>query len=157
VSESNEAFELVQLVNQGFDAVDRRDWDTYRSLLAEEISIEYVGVSGPTPTGQTKSDVVVANSRAALDVIQVTHHMITNHVVTIADDLAAVTFHEQALHYQPALSDDVKINTWILFATAHRRLLRTPDGWRICSLGLKVIHSIGNPNLLRDVASLRNH
>jgi ketosteroid isomerase-like protein len=157
MSESNEAFELVQLINQGFDAIDRRDWATYRSLLAEEISIEYAGVSGPTPTGQTKSDVVVANTRAALDVIEVTHHMITNHVVTVADDLATVTFHEQALHYQPALSDDVEVNTWIMFATADRRLLRTADGWRICSLGVRVVHSIGNPNLLRDVARLHDH
>jgi hypothetical protein len=49
----------------------------------------------------------------------------------------------------PALGDDPSVNTWILY---EHRLRRTGDGWKIIYTRLVPLHSVGNSNLLADVA-----
>jgi hypothetical protein len=145
--------ELIQLVNRTFAAADARDWDTYRALMADEVTVDFGGI-GPHATGTVDSDSAAARTRAALDPIELTQHMLTSHVVDIDGDTATVRFYEQALHRHAALSDDLARNTWILYGKASRTATRTPAGWRITGSSLTPTHHVGNPNLLTDVAAL---
>jgi hypothetical protein len=43
--------DLIQLVNRLFISADARDWQAYRSLMTEEVTLDFGGV-GPTPPGR---------------------------------------------------------------------------------------------------------
>jgi hypothetical protein len=152
INPADATIELVQIVNRIFVAADTRDWDTYRSLLFDEVTLDFGGV-GPHSAGTVTADDAAARTRAALDPVHLTQHMITNHVVTIEGDAATVAFYEQALHHHPALGDDPAKNTWILFGRGTRSAKRTPNGWRISGASLTPTHHTGNPNLLADAAA----
>jgi hypothetical protein len=144
---------VINLVNRIFIAADARDWDTYRSLMLDEIRVDFAGI-GPHQPGSAAADDLTHNTRAALGPVSLTQHMLTNHVVDIDGDHAHVTFYEHALHHHPALGDDPQVNTWSLFARATRDAIRTDRGWRIGGAGLSVVHQIGNRDLLAAVAAL---
>jgi SnoaL-like protein len=144
---------LIDLVNRIFTAADSRDWDTYRSLMLDQVYVDFAGV-GPHRPGLANADQLTANTRAALGSVALTQHMLTNHVVAVDGDRARIDFYEQALHHHPALGDNPEVNTWFLYARATRNAARTEKGWRISAAGLTVVHQTGNRNLLADVAAL---
>lgn len=143
---------VINLVNRIFTAADARDWETYRSLMTDEVYVDFAGV-GPHKSGPADADVLASATRAALGPVALTQHMLTNHVVSIDGDQATVAFYEQALHHHPALGPDPHTNTWTLFARAARTAVRTQEGWRIAGAALSVSHQTGNTDLLADVAA----
>lgn len=145
--------EIIELINRIFIAADTRDWDTYRSLMLDEVYVDFAGI-GPHKPGLANADELAANTRTALGAVSLTQHMRSNYVVTIDGDTAHTTFYEQALHHHPALGDDPGVNTWVLYARATRDTKRTENGWRISGAGLEVIHQTGNIELLRDATKL---
>src|SRR6201991_2938315 len=153
MTSSTDAHDLIDLVNRIFTAADERDCDTYRSLMLDQVYVDFAGV-GPHKPGLAAADQLAATTRVALGPVVVTQHMLTNHVVTVDGDRGRVEFYEQALHHHPALGDDPEINTWFLYARASRDALRTGNGWRISAAGLTVVHQTGNRRLLADVARL---
>jgi hypothetical protein len=143
---------VINLVNQIFTAADRRDWTTYRSLMLDEVHLDFAGI-GPHRPGATDAGRLTRNTRSALGPVKVTQHMLTNHVVDIDGDRARVTFYEQALHHHPALGDDPRRNTWTLFGRATRGATRTGRGWLIHGAGLTVLHQTGNLTLLAEATT----
>ncbi len=153
MTDTDDVRALVNLVNLVFTAADARDWDTYRSLLNDEVRLDFAGV-GPHQPGPASADDVAGRTRAALEPVWLTQHQLTNHVVEVDGDRARVSFHEQALHHHPALGASPEANTWTLFARGTRDAVRTDQGWRISGTGLIVTHQTGNTGLLTAAARI---
>ncbi len=88
-------------------------------------------MSAPHTAGSVDSDTAAARTRAALDPVELTQHMLSSHVVTVDGDTATVDFYEEALHRHSALGPDPNRSTWILYGKGTRTATRTADGWRI--------------------------
>jgi SnoaL-like domain len=150
-----DAEDVLNVVHTYFTTADEHDWNTYRRLHAERVTVDFGGINDDS-RGDIPADEMLRSARALLDPVDLTQHMISSEVVTVDGDHAAVAFYEQALHHHPTLGDDPTINTWILYGRGRHQLRRTGDGWKIVSAALTPVHATGNPNLLSDVAgSLR--
>lgn len=149
----NDYGEVLNVVHRYFTSADARDWDTYRSLHADTVEVDFGGVNDDS-AGAVSADDMLRSAREVVGAVAVTQHMISNEVVHIDGDRATVAFYEQALHHHPALGDDPAVNTWVLYARGEHTLQRTEAGWRLTRARLRPVHNTGNANLLRDVAAL---
>jgi hypothetical protein len=122
--------EIIDVFNRYAAGVDRRDRDLYRSCFRDEIGVQVGGgVSKTCP-----ADEWVEQAFRALSVFQATQHLITNHVIELDGDRARGSAYLQALHFGPE-----KVLT--VHGCYENDLIRSEDGWRICTLRLAIISS----------------
>jgi hypothetical protein len=147
-----EASDVLNVVHTYFTAADARDWATYRALHADHVQVDFGGINDGSH-GCVAADDMLRSARELLGPVHLTQHMISSEVVTVYGDDATATFYEEALHHHPALGDDPRVNTWVLYGRGTHRLHRTPDGWKLAAATLVPVHQTGNPSLLADVAA----
>lgn len=75
-----------------------------------------------------------------------THHMISNHLVTISGDTAEAVSNVRALHYVP---NDMGISTWQVYVTYNHRLVRSAGAWKITVMKLNRLMADGQCGALR--------
>lgn len=150
---TQDILDVTATVDRSFTRPDRRDFDGYRALLADRVTVDFGGVNDDS-AGEIAADDMTASARTLVGPVHLTQHMISNHVADVDGDDAVVSFYEQALHHHPALGDDPQVNTWTLFGRGEHRLRRTAEGWRIVAMRLEALHHTGNADLLADVAAL---
>lgn len=150
---ARDGLDVVNVVNRYFQLSDAKDFDGARTLLADEITVDFGGVN-PDAQGAISADDMARSAARLVGPVALTQHMITNHVVTIDGDDATVAFYEQALHHHPALGEDASVSTWTLYGRGEFSLRRTFDGWKITAQRLITVHSTGNADLLAQVAKL---
>ena len=123
-------------------ALDMKDWEMARSCFADEIDVDYSDLRGPGPQRISAED-FVALRREALDHLK-THHLNTNHLVTLAGDTAichsATLIHRLDSH-RPSE------NTFDTLAHYTHTLVREPAGWKISAVKQSVAWSRGNPQI----------
>ena len=102
-------------------AVDKRDWDLFRSLFTTDAHIDY------TSAGGEKGDVeaIVKFLDASMGLFEMSQHMIANQDVTIDGDTATV----DAMFYNPMkfVDDGPK---FFCGGYYHHKLVRTDEGWQ---------------------------
>ena len=106
--------------------LDSRDWSLFRSIFTDEIETDFSSVFGGEPR-RVSSDRWTEAARRAVGGLAATHHMITNHVITVAGDDATCIAYVQARHYLPNDSGD---HTQTMFGYYTNRFVRTSAGWR---------------------------
>jgi len=150
---SKDAVEVIAVVNRSFALADSKDFDGYRALHADRITVDFGGVNDDSQ-GEISADAMAESARTVVGPVAITQHMISNQVASVEGDEATVSFYEQALHHHPELGEDEQVNTWILYGRGQHRLRRTSDGWKIVAARLSPVHHTGNANLLADVGKL---
>lgn len=90
---------IIQCINRFGMAIDRRDWESFRTLFASEVSFDYSSIG--EVAGVLTPDEVVANARKDLGGFKTTQHVITNHIIEIEDSVAHCQAHVRAMHYLP--------------------------------------------------------
>ena len=116
----SDRMEIVDLLTRYATAVDRRDWDLYRSVFTPDARIDYTSVGGTAgPVGE-----VCDWLAETLVMFESTQHMIANVEVELDGDDAAVT----AMVFNPMKLPDGSV--WSTGGWYHHKLVRTPDGWR---------------------------
>jgi hypothetical protein len=82
--------EHADLINRYCHALDTRDWDLFASLFADDAvflaRVVEAGKAGPDSTHVVGGDAIVAKIRHIWEVLGSTHHMVSNHVLDLADD-----------------------------------------------------------------------
>lgn len=78
--------------------VDRRDWTGYRSLFADTVTIDFSGYDPERPPRQMSADKWVAGMIPLSTGLAATQHSMTNPLVTIDGDTAAITMYVNAHH-----------------------------------------------------------
>lgn len=106
-------------------AVDRRDWDLYRSVFTADAVIDYADTGG----SREDLDTTVKWLNEVLGSFAGLQHNMTNHLVEIEGDRARACTYYVAYH---ALVDGPGSECVLVVAGFYRdRLQRTADGWRI--------------------------
>ena len=101
-------------------AVDRRDWEQYRSIFTTDAEIDYTSAGGIAGT----VDEIVEFLSTSLEMFEMTQHLVSNIDLKVTGDSATVT----AMFNNPMRLAGG--DTWFTGGWYHHDLVRTPDGWR---------------------------
>ena len=101
-------------------AVDRRDWQQYRSIFTADAEIDYTSAGGIAGT----VDEIVEFLSTSLEMFEMTQHLVSNIDLEVNGDSATVT----AMFNNPMRLPGG--DTWFTGGWYHHDLVRTPDGWR---------------------------
>jgi len=132
--------EIVDTVVRYAQALDAKDWAGARASFADEIETDYGDLRGTGPE-RVRAEAFVELRRTALERLQ-THHLSTNHLVTLDGDRATCVSATLIHRLDPARTSD---NTFDTLAHYTHTLARTPQGWRITGVKQTVAWNRGNP------------
>jgi len=137
---------ISDVVHAYATAVDRRDWDLFRSLFTDPVFIDFRWFH-PSLHRALSLDELVANTRgiAAFDATQ---HISSNHVHRLAGDRATCVSYMHAGHF---LKRDGVEHACFLYGYYTYELLRTAGGWKVDRYGLQVTAQFGEPRLFEWV------
>ena len=126
-------------------ALDTRDWALFRSLLADEVEIDYpdsVGVATFT------ADELVATATAFFGRLDATQHVSANHLIVIDGDRATCSSTLHAQHYLAAQTEQpVQRQIGYYLNRLERR-----DTWRITHSQQRVSWQDGNRDVFLTAA-----
>lgn len=112
--------EITDLVTRYVTAVDRRNWDLYRSVFTDDAHIDYTAVGGIA--GSVEEMCSWLNT--TLGMFEACQHLVSNFDIAVDGDQATATvmvFNSMQLPNHPV---------WATGGWYHHKLVRTPQGWR---------------------------
>lgn len=89
--------DIAQLISDLGLLVDARDWDGLRELFADEVDVDYTSLNGGQPQRVPPAD-LVGGWKQMLEPLVATHHLISNHSVTLDGDRASLAANVTATH-----------------------------------------------------------
>jgi hypothetical protein len=136
----------VRRVVDGIDlATDDKDWELCRGYFTDEIFADFTSLAGGEP-GRMPADGLVNAWKTNLYAEKLSHHMRTNHRISIQGDQAEVFSKGYALNIlQRGNGSDL----WEVWGEYIHTLERTPEGWRCSGMTFVVTHARGN-EMARD-------
>ena len=111
---------IEDLLTRYAHAVDRHDWDLYRSVFTDDAHIDYTSAGGIAGT----LDEAVSFLEATMPIFEMTQHLVGNVDVRIEGDTATVS----AMFNNPMRLPGGEV--WVTGGWYHHDLVRTGDGWR---------------------------
>jgi hypothetical protein len=131
----------IRRVVDGIDlATDAKDWERCRSFFTVEIRVDFTSLAGGEP-GLMPADDLVGAWRTNLYADKPSHHMRTNHRITVDGDRAGVFSKGYALNIlHRATGSDL----WEVWGDYTHTLERTPEGWKGSEMTFVVVHARGN-------------
>ncbi len=132
--------EIIRVVDDVDNTVDAKDWSTCRSYFLDEIDADFTSLAGGSP-GRMKADDLVAAWETNLYSDKKSHHMRSNHRVTISGDEAEVFSKGYALNMLPS---ETGSDLWEVWGDYQHTLRRTDEGWKVSGISLFVTHARGN-------------
>lgn len=133
--------EITDLLNRYALALDDRDWQR----LATCFTPDAVGLYGPVLGRRDGFPAIEQLCRGALEPLDSSHHMISNHEIEIHGDTARSRCYVQAQHTKRGTAGG---DNFVIGGAYIDELVRTAEGWRICRRELRLIWQEGNPRVL---------
>ena len=137
--------EIILVVDEIDNAVDAKDWKRCRGYFTDEIYADFTSLAGGSPGHMTADDLVGA-WETNLYADKLSHHMRTNHRVTIDGDRAEVFSKGYALNI---LHRSTGSDLWEVWGNYIHTLKRTGEGWKCSGMTFVVTHARGN-EMARD-------
>ena len=131
---------IVDTIVRWASALDAKDWGAARACFTDEVETDYADLRG-TGAERLSADAFVDLRRRALEGLK-THHMSTNHLVTLDGDRATCVSAMLIHRLDPRRESD---NTFDTLAYYTHGLIRTTQGWRIARVQQRVAWNRGNP------------
>jgi hypothetical protein len=137
--------EVIRIVDEIDNAVDAKDWERCRGYFTDEIYADFTSLAGGSP-GNMPADDLVGAWASNLYADKLSHHMRTNHRVTIDGDSAEVFSKGYALNilHRPNGS-----NLWEVWGNYTHALQRVGGVWKCSGMTFVVTHARGN-EMARD-------
>ena len=133
---------IVEVISRYAAGLDARDWELWRSVFPEETVFD-LSSWNDVPGRLLNTDRVVAAQARMFAELSVTQHFITNHRVEITGDSARVLAHMRAEHWIDTTDED-QCARYTMFGYYDDDLIRTPDGWKISRMQLRVTRTQGD-------------
>ena len=137
--------DITRVVDEIDNAVDAKDWERCRGFFTEEIYADFTSLAGGSP-GNMPADDLVGAWRTNLYADKLSHHMRTNHRVTLDGDSAEVFSKGYALNI---LNRGTGSDLWEVWGDYVHTLERADGGWRCSGMTFTVTHARGN-EMARD-------
>ena len=110
-------------------------------VFVEDVAIDY-GTVASAFTGREPLKKLIA---AALDPLDVSHHMVSNHEIEVVDGEPRSRCYFQAQHVRQV---DEGSRNYIVAGTYRDRWVKSEAGWRSCARELEVVWTDGNPEVI---------
>lgn len=136
----NDYEQIRRVVDEIDNAVDAKDWAACRSYFADEIDADFTSLAGGSP-GRMKADDLVGGWRRNLYAEKLSHHMRSNHRVTVSGDTAEVFSKGYAFNMLPGRTGS---DLWEVWGDYRHTLRRTAEGWKVTGMSLFVKYARGN-------------
>ncbi len=120
-------------------ALDTKSWDDLDRVFLADATADLT-----EPLGDREA--IKARIRRALEHLDVSQHMVSNHEIRIDGDDATCRCYLQAQHVRQAAPGSPN---FIVAGRYDDRLVRTADGWRIRHRILEIMWTDGNPQVAR--------
>jgi hypothetical protein len=125
---------------------DQRRWDDIPGLFAEKVILDYTSLTGGEPATVTPTD-IAASWQASLGGLDATQHLVSNHLVELAQDGASAIATAQFLATH-LLANQQGGPTWSLGGHYHWTLRRVNDAWKIESMTMTATWASGNQQIM---------
>lgn len=133
--------EIVDLLNRYAMALDDRDWQR----LATCFTPDAIAVYGPVLGRQEGFAAIERVCRGALEPLDSSHHIISNHEIAIDRDTARTRCYLHAQHTKAGTEGG---DNFTIGGAYIDELVRTDGGWRIRRRELRILWQEGNPRVL---------
>jgi hypothetical protein len=139
--------ELVELMARYASIPDTGDWtELPRTVFTDPVASDFESLSG-RPGMTAPRDVMMAAMAPTFAAFTATHHVVTNHRITVDGDHATIRAHVRAEHWLPSdLAGDGPA-CWLVVGFYDDEAVRTAEGWRLSKVKLTVTHQ-DNAHLL---------
>lgn len=136
---------VIETVNALFVAVDQRDWDLARSVLAARVHFDVTSLGG-SAAQELAAEEIIAGWDKGLAAIEAVHHQSGTFRVQVDGDLAECACYGTAHHYRRVRSGR---NVRVFVGSYDYRLERAdgPWGWRISGFRFNLKFVDGNVQL----------
>jgi hypothetical protein len=139
--------EIRRVVDEIDNAVDAKARAACRSCFLDDIDVDFSSLVGGSPA-RIKADELVDGWRRNLYSDKKSHHMRSNHRVTIDGDRAEVFSKGYAFNRLPSPTGS---DLWEVWGDYRHTLERTAAGWKVSGMALFVTYARGNERA-RDFA-----
>jgi hypothetical protein len=102
---------------------------------------------------EIEREVLIDQLRAFFAQWQATHHAITNHRISVDGDVATIRAHIHARHWLPSDAAPPHHNRSLVVGFYDDEAVRTPDGWRLRKVRLRITYQ-EHPDRLPDADAL---
>ena len=121
IRELTARIEITDLLTRYAKAIDRKDWDLYRSVFTDDAALDYTSAGGIAGDVDTQ----VTWLAEALAQFPKTQHLIANIDIEFTGEDAATV---EAMFHNPMVMTDA--STFVTGGWYHHDVIRTDDGWR---------------------------
>ena len=128
--------------------IDRHDWQLYRSIFADRLTVDFSSWSGE-PAASMNADDWVAGVRSTLEPFDATQHVLTNFMIEVDGTAATCTCYMTAHHH--LVTGELREMHSIGGYYVHN-LRRTDIGWLIDATQLNVTWEMGDRALFEQAA-----
>ncbi|CAN5164841.1 nuclear transport factor 2 family protein [soil metagenome] len=142
--------EVVQVITRMAWLTDSRDWDQLRDVFADRVMLDYTSLTGGQPARLAPVE-LVAGWQAGLGGLDVTQHLVSNHLVWVDGDRAEAIAQFQATH---VLANPHGDPTWTLGGHYRFGLIRAEAGWRIDAVRMTATWAAGNQQIMTLAAQV---
>jgi 3-phenylpropionate/cinnamic acid dioxygenase small subunit len=133
---------IVELTVRYCRALDERDFEKLRQIFLPDCTALY----GPIKLEGVEA--VMARCSEALDLLDASQHIVTNHQVTIDAERAVSRCYFHAQHVRYAAADTDRGPHFIVAGRYEDQLVRVNSDWRIRHRVLTAMWTQGNPSVV---------
>jgi len=139
--------DLMDLIHRYAFGLDHEDWELWRSVFADEVTMDMSDYQPEPPPRRAPADLVVANARVLFAGLERSQHFLGSHRFAIDGDTATITAHMRAEHW---LHTGQGSDRYTMFGTYFDDAVRTDDGWKLVKVRLRLLREAGNRHLMRE-------
>ncbi|WP_199487779.1 nuclear transport factor 2 family protein [Actinomadura spongiicola] len=130
---------------------DQRELNRLGEVFADSVTLDFTSSHGGVPVTLTPAQIVEVWA-GLLGAFDATHHLVTNHLVTLEGDSAVCA---AAFHATHRLSDPSGGPLWTQGGTYQFDLVRVEGVWKIAGVVMAATWADGNRNLMSLAAGTR--
>ena len=138
--------DLRDLIHRYAFGLDRRDWDLWRSVFADDVTMDMSDYQPEPPPRPAPADRVVKNAQVLFAGFDASQHFMGSHRYEIHGDTAVITAHMRAEHWVTSGQGSDK---YTMFGTYTDEAVRTPEGWKLTKVALRLLREEGNRHVMR--------
>ena len=155
MTERHDRDELVELMSRYANVPDTQNWDELpRSVFCDEFTSDFSSLGVPVTT--FSRDAWCQRTKQVFAGWTATHHAVTNHRIAIDGDRATIRAHVRAEHWAPPEVAGGGPNCWLVVGFYDDVAVRTPEGWRLSSVTLTLIHQENETLLAASMAAVKD-
>ncbi|MEC3917195.1 nuclear transport factor 2 family protein [Nocardia sp. CDC160] len=136
--------DIIEAATRLFWFIDIKDWDSFPSVFADEVTLDYSSVWGGEPATVTP-DLIRRDWEKLLGAFEATQHLLGNHLVTVDGDRAELTAVFQAIHLLPNRFGSPR---WTLGGTYRIGLHLVEGDWKIDNVVMTAQWADGNKDII---------